>query len=142
MVLTEDALARTDPFQVSGYLVEPSILRVTGAGREARLEARAMQVLVYLVEHAGNVVSRAELERELWPGRVVTEDSVTNAISKLRRVFGDDAHHPQVIETIPKSGYRLIAAVTPAVEIGEPGSPPIISVPAKRPRRKIGRAHV
>lgn len=71
-----------------------------------------MRVLVYLAEHAGRVVSRAELEEHLWPGRVVTEDSVTKAIAKLRRVFRDDSRNPRVIETIPKSGYRLIADVT------------------------------
>jgi len=83
-----------------------------------------MQVLVYLVEHAGSVVSRTELELELWPGRFVTEDSVTNSISKLRRVLGDNAHDPHVIETIPKTGYRLIAEVRPAGETEEPSSPP------------------
>lgn len=125
-------MAKTDSFQIAGHLVEPSILRVTRDGEEARLEARAMQVLVYLVEHAGSVVSRAELEKELWPGRIVTEDSVTNAIAKLRRVFGDDARHPHVIETIPKTGYRLIAGVGSFGEVGEPGPPAIVSVAAKR----------
>jgi transcriptional regulator with GAF, ATPase, and Fis domain len=86
---------------------------VTGDGTEVRLEAKAMLVLVYLSAHAGRVVSRAELEQELWPGRIVTEDSVTNAVAKLRRVFSDDPHNPQVIETVPKSGYRLIAEVGP-----------------------------
>jgi TolB-like protein/DNA-binding winged helix-turn-helix (wHTH) protein/Flp pilus assembly protein TadD len=84
---------------------------VTKGGEEARLEAKVMLVLMYLAEHAGDVVSRAELEEKLWPGRIVTEDSVTKAIAKLRRVFADDARHPSVIETVPKSGYRLIAEV-------------------------------
>ena len=107
------------PFQIAGFRVEPSSLRATSDRKEARLEAKTMQVLMYLVEHAGRVVSRAELEKQLWPGRIVTEDSLTNAIAKLRRVFGDDAHHPRVIETIPKSGYRLIAEVMPINESGE-----------------------
>jgi len=81
-----------------------------------------MQVLVYLFEHAGSVVSRSELEQQLWPGRVVTEDAVTNAIAKLRRVFGDDARHPRVIETVSKIGYRLIAHVNPNVGISDPAT--------------------
>jgi TolB-like protein/DNA-binding winged helix-turn-helix (wHTH) protein/Tfp pilus assembly protein PilF len=85
-----------------------------------RVEAKVMLVLLYLSEHAGRVVSRAELEERLWPGRVVTEDSVTKAIAKLRRVFGDDAHNPRVIETIPKSGYRLIADVERPIETRPP----------------------
>ena len=103
---------RPEIFHVAGCRVEPSSLQVTIDGHDVRLEAKVMLVLVYLAEHAGRVVSRAELEEHLWPGRVVTEDSVTKAIAKLRRVFGDDAHNPRVIETIPKSGYRLIANTT------------------------------
>ena len=81
-----------------------------------------MQVLVYLVAHRGRVVSRRDLEAHLWPGMVVTEDAVTNAIAKLRRALGDDARHPRVIETVPKVGYRLIAEVDPADdEAPEPG---------------------
>lgn len=102
---------RSGAFRVAGCRVDPAGLRVTVDGQEVRLEAKVMLVLLYLAEHAGRVISRAELEQQLWPGRVVTEDSVTKAIAKLRRVFRDDAHEPRVIETIPKSGYRLIADV-------------------------------
>ncbi|MGB5835078.1 MAG: winged helix-turn-helix domain-containing protein [Thiohalocapsa sp.] len=111
--MSEVALTTVGSFEVAGFRVEPSTLRVRRDGRDARLEAKAMQVLIYLAEHAGRVVSRPELEEQLWPGRFVTADSVTGAIAKLRRVFGDDAREPRVIETVPKSGYRLIAEVVP-----------------------------
>ena len=101
------------PFSVAGYRVEPSLLRVAGVATHGRLESKVMQVLVYLAQHAGQTVSRAELEQQIWPGRVVTEDTVTNAIVKLRRALGDNARRPRVIETIPKTGYRLIAEVLP-----------------------------
>ena len=107
-------------FEVAGCRVEPASLQVTVDGQDVRVEAKVMLVLLYLSEHAGRVVSRAELEERLWPGRVVTEDSVTKAIAKLRRVFGDDAHNPRVIETIPKSGYRLIADVERPIETRPP----------------------
>lgn len=112
--MTERPLTEVHPFEVAGHPVDPAGLRVLVGGSEIRLEAKAMQVLIYLAEQAGRVVSRAELERRIWPGRVVTEDSVTKAITKLRRVFQDDARDPQIIETLPKSGYRLIAPVTRA----------------------------
>ena len=105
-------LTEVAPFEVAGNPVDPAGLRVTVGVDEVRLEAKVMLVLIYLAEHAGRVVSRAELEEALWPGRVVTEDSVTKAIAKLRRVFGDDRRHPRVIETLPKSGYRLIAEIS------------------------------
>jgi TolB-like protein/DNA-binding winged helix-turn-helix (wHTH) protein/Tfp pilus assembly protein PilF len=114
--LTERPLTETTPFEVAGNPVDPAGLRVTIGRSEIRLEAKAMQVLVYLAERAGRVVSRAEIEEQIWPGRVVTEDSVIKAIAKLRRVFHDDARNPQIIETLPKSGYRLIAQVTRATE--------------------------
>ena len=121
--MSEKSLSEATSFQVAGYRVEPSLLRVYGDGSEARLEAKAMQVLMHLVEHPGRVVSRAELEQQLWPGRIVTEDAVTNAVAKLRRAFGDDAHHPRFIETVPKSGYRLVAEVTQTAPDDDQASP-------------------
>ncbi len=114
--MTERTLTETTPFEVAGNPVDPAGLRVTIGRSEIRLEAKAMQVLVYLAERAGRVVSRAEIEEQIWPGRVVTEDSVIKAIAKLRRVFHDDARDSRIIETLPKSGYRLIAQVTRVTE--------------------------
>ena len=113
---------RTEAFLVAGCEVEPSTLEVNIDGHRVRLEAKVMLVLVYLAEQAGRVVSRAELEEKLWPGRIVTEDSATKAIAKLRRVFRDDPRNPRVIETIPKSGYRLIAKVTRPGEAAAPAA--------------------
>lgn len=104
------------PFEIAGYRVEPSTLMVNGPNGENRLESKVMQVLVYLVEQAGKVVGRDELEQHIWAGRIVTDDAVTNAIGKLRRALGDNARDPRVIETIPKTGYRLIANITPVTE--------------------------
>ena len=141
--MTEVTLTKTGPFDVAGYRVEPSTLRVCHDGEDARLEAKAMQVLIYLAEHAGQVVSRAELEEQLWPGRFVTADSVTSAIAKLRRVFGDDAHQPKVIETVPKSGYRLIADVRPIQQTAADGIVEPGRTAAVRPlRRRPGAAWV
>ena len=125
------------PFEIAGYRVEPSLLRIAGSSGEVRLEAKAMQVLVYLMRHAGRAVSRSELEESVWPGRVVTEDAVTNAILKLRRAFGDDARHPRIIETIPKAGYRLIAEVVPAGGSGDKARAPwtVAATHAGSPRR-------
>ena len=108
-----NALQDIKSFTVAGFLVDPRSLRVTRGDDEFRLEARPMQVLTYLAQHQGQVVSRDELQDELWPNLVVTEDAVTNSIAKVRRVFGDDPRQPEIIETIPKVGYRLIAKVSP-----------------------------
>jgi len=80
-------------------------------GDTVRLEPRAAGLLLYLATHAGEPVSRAALLEALWPGMVVSDEALTNAVNKLRRAFGDDRANPLVIETIPKAGYRLIAPV-------------------------------
>src|SRR6185295_4464212 len=71
-----------------------------------------MHVLVCLAEHPGEVVAKEHLIRTVWPDTFVTDDVLTRSISELRRVFGDDAKEPRVIQTIPKSGYRLIAGLS------------------------------
>jgi len=73
-----------------------------------------MEVLVYLAERPGAVVSRVELEASVWAGSVVGYDTVTGAIQKLRKAFGDNPRQPRVIETLSKKGYRLVAPVGPA----------------------------
>ena len=70
-----------------------------------------MLVLVCLAEHAGQMVPKDRLLHSAWPDTAVGDDVLTRAISELRRLFEDDPKQPRVIETIPKSGYRLIAPV-------------------------------
>ena len=71
-----------------------------------------MQVLVCLAAQAGQVVPKERLMRTVWPDTFVGDDVLTRAISELRRVFGDDVRNPRFIQTIPKSGYRLMAPVS------------------------------
>ena len=91
--------------------VEPSLNSVTGPAGTTRLEPKVMQVLVCLAAEAGQVVGKERLMRTVWPDTFVGDDVLTRSISELRRVFGDDTKNPSFIQTIPKSGYRLIAPV-------------------------------
>ncbi len=78
-----------------------------------------MAVLDYLASRPGTVVSRQELEESVWAGTVVGYDALSNTIIKLRKAFGDKARNPLIIETITKSGYRLIAGVNPLARESE-----------------------
>ena len=100
-------------FVMAGWHVEPSTLRISNDGKTVKLEPKAMAVLDYLACRPGAVVTRQELERSLWAGTVVGYDALSNTIIKLRKAFGDKARAPAIIETIPKTGYRLIAEVEP-----------------------------
>ena len=93
------------------HYVEPSLNSVTGPAGIIRLEPKIMQVLVCLAAHAGQVVPKERLMRTVWPDTFVGDD-VFRSISELRRVFGDDVKEARFIQTIPKSGYRLIAGVS------------------------------
>ncbi|MFY0692214.1 MAG: winged helix-turn-helix domain-containing protein [Paracoccaceae bacterium] len=82
-----------------------------------------MAVLLHLVAHHGQVISREELLDAVWPGIHVGDDSLTAAIIKIRRALGDDARNPIHIETIPKRGYRLISPIS-ATEATATTEPP------------------
>ena len=94
-----------------------------------------MAVLDYLACRPGTVVTRQELEQNLWTGMVVGYDALSNTIIKLRKAFGDKARAPTIIETIPKTGYRLIAEVRPLGE--EPAAAAAGSGAGERMPRKL-----
>src|SRR5437868_6618630 len=73
-----------------------------------------MGVLVCLAEHTGEVVPKEKLLQAVWPDTFVCDDVLKRSVSELRHVFGDDAQDPQIIETVPKKGYRLVVDVRPA----------------------------
>jgi TolB-like protein len=98
-------------FRVGTWLVQPQLNSVSQNGIGARLEPKAMQVLVRLAESADDVVPKDRLLRAVWGDTFVTEDVLTRSISALRRAFRDNAQQPRFIQTIPKGGYRLIAPV-------------------------------
>lgn len=95
-----------------------------------------MEVLVYLVSRPAQVVTREDLERDVWRGALVGYDAVTKTVIKLRKALGDDARRPRCIATIPKRGYQLIAPVTFTVSAGLASqAPPAAKAVATRRRR-------
>ncbi len=103
--------------RVGDWTVDPALNQVSAAGRTVRLEPKAMALLAYLAERPGEVVSREALLAAVWPGVIVGDDSLTQAIIKLRKALGDPPGSPAYIQTIAKRGYRLVAPVAKA----EPG---------------------
>jgi adenylate cyclase len=105
-------------------------------GKTVRLEPRVAGLLLYLANHPGELASRTALLDALWPGVVVSDEVLTNAVNKLRRAFGDDRANPKVIETIPKAGYRLLVPVyaqepVPTASTPAPASQPISGAATK-----------
>lgn len=109
---TDELLRRANlRLRIGEHLVDLGALRVLTRPDHPRLTSKAVAVLVELVRHAGNTVTRDELLERVWSGRCPTPDVLTQAIKELRRAFEDDQRTPQYIETIPKVGYRLLARV-------------------------------
>lgn len=120
----------TDPFRVAAWEIDVASHRIRRGGETVKLEPRTMAVLVYLASRAGQMVTREELEREVWSGRVVGYEALSNTIAKLRRAFDDHPRQPQVIETVPKAGYRLVAEVERIAGPAEPELPDARESPA------------
>jgi DNA-binding winged helix-turn-helix (wHTH) protein len=82
-------------------------------GRPVKMRDQSFRILVFLLEHSGEVVTREELRAVLWPSDTFVDfdHSLNTAVMKLRDALGDSADTPLYIETLPKRGYRFIAPV-------------------------------
>ena len=100
-------------FRVGDWLVAPRGNRLVGPEGVVRLEPKVMQVLTCLAGQPGRTVTKDEFMERVWSDTVVSDDVLARCISELRKVFGDNPRDPDYIETIRKSGYRLIAPVAP-----------------------------
>lgn len=108
-------------FEIGGWAVEPARNRLSRGEDSVHLEPRAMDLLLCLVEHRGQVVPRRLIVDRVWAGGFIADTTLTHTIADLRRAFGDDPRSPSFIETIPKRGYRLVAEVT--IPDPAPGGP-------------------
>src|SRR5580765_5685122 len=95
-----------------GWHVDFASGEISKDGHTHRLQDQPLQILDELTLHPGEVVTREQLIARLWPKGVVEYDTGLNtAMRKLRIALGDDADTPRYIETIPRKGYRFIAAL-------------------------------
>jgi TolB-like protein/DNA-binding winged helix-turn-helix (wHTH) protein/Tfp pilus assembly protein PilF len=97
-----------------GWVLDPDSGDLERAGTRIRLQEQPLQVLRELIDSRGGVVTREQLISKLWPKGIVDFDTGLNtAIRKLRVALGDTADTPRYIETLPRRGYRFIAALEP-----------------------------
>jgi transcriptional activator of cad operon len=104
------------PLRVGAWRVDSRAGQISRQDEVVRVEARTMKLLLCLAERAGEAVSVEELLDQVWSGVVVTPDSVYQGVASLRRLLGDDAKQPAYIATVPRLGYRMVAAVSPWVD--------------------------
>jgi DNA-binding winged helix-turn-helix (wHTH) protein/TolB-like protein len=124
------------PFHIGPWQVSPKLCELRRGDTSRRLTHKGMAVLLALAEAEGGVVSKEALIADVWEGAFTSDEALSAVIYEVRRALGDDARNPSFIETIRKSGYRLLApvaweAVPGAPPPGDPGVPP--SIPGSSP---------
>ena len=115
-------------FRFSDVEVNEQELRARRGGEALDLEPKAFRVLVYLIKHAGHLVTKSELIEAVWGETAVTDNSLTRVIALLRRVLEDDPRQPKFIETVSTAGYRFICPVESeesSVSSRDPGAVPL-----------------
>jgi len=94
-------------------------------GDRVPVPPKGFDVLAYLVEHAGQLVTQDEILEALWPETFVNPEVLRKYILEIRRTLGDRPDTPEFIETLPKRGYRFIAAVREENAVETPSIPPL-----------------
>lgn len=121
----------TQTYAFGGFRVDVGARRLNDAdGKRVDISARAFDVLLYLIEHRGEDVSKERLMSAAWPNTVVEENNLNQAISALRRVFADQRSEPRFIMTVAGRGYRFVAEITE--EDASQAVPPAATKPVSR----------
>lgn len=108
------------------FLLNTHSNRLTRDDQVIELEDRLVLLLVYFIEHAGEVLHKDVLLKAIWHGKVVNEDSVAVAVSYLRKALGDSSRSPTFIKTIQGKGYQFIGRAEPLAS----GPSPVVEKPA------------
>src|SRR5215469_12973964 len=137
----------SSPVRFGLFEIEVQAGELRKQGFKVKLQEQPFQVLVMLLERPGEVVTRDELKRCLWPSDTYVdfEGGLNRAINKLREALGDDADSPRFIQTLPRRGYRFLAPVETASkrQIEESGKPPdmpgerSVATSSTRPRQMM-----
>jgi TolB-like protein/DNA-binding winged helix-turn-helix (wHTH) protein/tetratricopeptide (TPR) repeat protein len=113
-------------------------------GTKLRLQGQPFQVLACLLESPGEMVTREDLQKRLWPGETFVDfdTGLNRAVNRIREILSDSAESPRYIETLPRRGYRFIAPVeTVGLSAAPPEPAPVVPIPAppQVPARKLWR---
>ncbi|MGB2664290.1 MAG: tetratricopeptide repeat protein [Candidatus Acidiferrum sp.] len=126
-MLEDDQLRRRFVFGV--FELDPRSGELRKHGLRVRLQEQPFQVLAMLVEHSGEVITREELQKRLWPADTFVDfdHGLNKAINKIRDALSDSPESPRFVETVARRGYRFLAGVKvidAVVERSEPATQP------------------
>src|SRR5215469_6500947 len=111
----ETEIQNTQVVRFAAFEVDLRAGELRKGGLKLKLGGQPFQVLAILLERPGEVVTREELQKRLWPNTFVDVDhNLNTAINKIREVLGESAENPRFVETLARRGYRFIGAVNGA----------------------------
>jgi DNA-binding winged helix-turn-helix (wHTH) protein len=113
-VAVQTSSPSSSPFRFGVFELNPQARELRKNGIKVRLQGQPVEILVILLERAGETVTREELQEKLWPADTFVdfEQGLNNAINRLRAALDDNAQVPRYVETVPRRGYRFIASVS------------------------------
>ena len=120
-------------YSLEGWSIYPDQNLIVSNTGQVSIEPKTMSVLLLMIEKQGQTISRDQFINEVWGGSIVTDNSLNQSISKLRKIFNDETAKPRIIETVSKRGYRLIVSVRKI----DPDSPPHQDQPVFKRTYKI-----
>ena len=132
---TRDLTPDPAGYQVDDLIIDLAPRRVRRAGTVIRLQALSFDLLVTLVRAAPNLVSFEQLSERVWPGLVITPETIVQRVKLLRSALADDPHAPRYIEGVRARGYRMVAAVRPLTE--RQGAPESIVPPSLKETKEV-----
>jgi DNA-binding winged helix-turn-helix (wHTH) protein len=105
-------------YRFGEFVLDLRAFRLVGdGGRHVVLEPKALDVLAYLAQRPGELVSKQDLIDAVWQGTAVGDNALTRVIAQLRRALKDDAREARYIQTVHARGYRFVAQPTPVATI-------------------------
>jgi Tol biopolymer transport system component/DNA-binding winged helix-turn-helix (wHTH) protein len=133
-------------FQFDSFEVDPASFQLMRSGVAVTVEPKALQLLIFMLENRGRLLTKQELLEAVWGSSSVTENALAREIALLRRVLGDSIKEPRYITTVPTRGYRFVAEVSEAAEEQSGSEQPAPTVTADplavsnpQTRRALGR---
>src|SRR6202040_4048106 len=123
------------------FELDPRAGELRKHGLRVRLQEQPVRVLEMLLEHSGEVVTREELQKRLWPGDTFVDfdHGLNKAINKIREALGDSAESPRFVETVSRRGYRFLAEVKDAAGGSTPIATPGTAVLSGPPESDLAK---
>lgn len=108
-------LLKPTVFAFAAFVYDAENRRLTRNRVPVRINKQMLDLLDLLVRNGGRLVTREQIQNALWPDQFLDnrEKQITNAVSRLRHILGDNPAQPRYIESVPRTGYRLIARINP-----------------------------